>query len=364
MTTVTGTEAPTPTPRGRRVSPRLAVLVVSGMSSLVLAVVIAVLPVPYVIFAPGPVRDTLGTLPNGDELVRIDGAPTYPTSGELALTTISVTGGPLGDLSVVDVVGAWLDPTRSVRPVETVYPAQRTREEAEQEGQAEMRGAQQAAAVAALTAADIDVPVRLEVLDVVDGVPADGVVAEGDVVTAFQGTPVAGSGELVDLVQRQEPGDTVAITVERDGEERELDVELGEDGGSTVIGVLLEPRYELPFPVRYDVSGIGGPSAGLMFALGIYDKITEGELTGGESIAGTGTITEDGVVGPIDGIQQKMVGARDTGAEWFLAPEENCGDVRGAVPDGITVVRVADMTQALTAVTAIAAGEAAGLPSC
>jgi PDZ domain-containing protein len=364
MTTLAGTEAPTPTPRRRRVSPRLAVLVVSGMSSLVLAVVIAVLPVPYVIFAPGPVRDTLGTLPNGDELVRVDGAPTYPTSGELSLTTISVTGGPLGDLSVVDVVGAWLDPTRSVRPVETVYPAQRSREEAEEEGQAEMRSAQRAAAVAALAAAGVEVPVRLEVLDVVDGVPADGVVAEGDVVVAFQGTPVAGSGELVDLVQQQEPGDTVAITVERDGEERELDVELGEDGGSTVIGILLEPRYELPFEVEYDVAGIGGPSAGLMFALGIYDKITEGELTGGERVAGTGTITEDGVVGPIDGIQQKMVGARDTGAEWFLAPEGNCGDVRGAVPEGITVVRVADITGAIAAVTAIGQGEGGGLPSC
>lgn len=364
MTVLAGTEAPAPAPARRRVSPRLAVLVVSGMSSLVLAVVIALLPVPYVIFSPGPVRDTLGALPDGEELIRIEGASTYPTSGELSLTTISVTGGPLGDLTILDVVTAWLDPTRSVRPVETVYPAQRTREEAEEEGQAEMRSAQQAAAVAALTAAGVDVPVRLEVLEVVEGVPAAGVVAEGDVVTAFEGTPVAGSGELVDLVQRQEPGDTVTVTVERDGDDRDLEVRLGEDGGATVIGVLLEPRYDLPFEVEYDVSGIGGPSAGLMFALGIYDRITEGELTGGERIAGTGTITEDGVVGPIDGIQQKMVGARGTGADWFLAPEGNCRDVAGSVPDGLTVVRVADMAEAVAAVRAIGEGEAGGLPDC
>ena len=366
MTAVTEADAPAQPVCSRRVSPRVTVLVVAGVSSLVLAVVIALLPVPYVIFSPGPVRNTLGALPSGDDLVRIDGAETYPTSGELSLTTISVTGGPLGDLFIADIVAAWLDPARSVRPVETVYPAQRTREEAEQEGAAEMLSAQQAAAVAALTGADIDVPVRLAVLDVVDDVPADGVVEEGDVVLEFDGTTIVGSGQLVELVQGQDAGDVVTVTVERDGGPVDLELELGEnpDDGSTVIGVLLEPEYELPFEVQYDVSGIGGPSAGLMFALAIYDKITEGELTGGENIAGTGTITEDGIVGPIDGIQQKMVGARDAGAEWFLAPAANCPDVVGAVPDGLTVVRVAEFEDALDAVTAIGEGRAEGLPSC
>jgi PDZ domain-containing protein len=177
---------------------------------------------------------------------------------------------------------------------------------------------------------------------------------------------VEGSGQLVDLVQQQDPGDVVTLTVERDGDPLDLELELGEnpDDGATVIGVLLQPDYDLPFEVRYDVSGIGGPSAGLMFALGIYDKITEGELTGGERIAGTGTITEDGIVGPIDGIQQKMVGARGTGADWFLAPAANCVDVVGAVPDGLTVVRVAEFEDAVDAVTAIGEGRAEGLPSC
>lgn len=366
MTAVTEAEAPAQPVRRRRVSPRVAVLVVAGVSSLVLAVVIALLPVPYVIFSPGPVRNTLGSLPGGEDLVRIDGAETYPTSGELSLTTISVTGGPLGNLSIADIVAAWLDPTRSVRPVETVYPAQRTREEAEQEGAAEMLSAQQAAAVAALTGAGIEVPVRLGVLEVVEDVPADGIVEEGDVVTGFDGTAVEGSGQLVELVQEQDPGDVVTLTVERDGEPVDLEVPLGEnpEDGSTVIGVLLSPEYELPFEVAYDVSGIGGPSAGLMFALGIYDKITDGELAGGENIAGTGTITEDGIVGPIDGIQQKMVGARGTGAEWFLAPAANCPDVVGAVPDGLTVVRVTEFDDALAAVTAIGEGDAEGLPGC
>jgi PDZ domain-containing protein len=358
-------DTPTVEPHpARRLSPRLAVLLVSGVSALVLTVVIALLPVPYVIFAPGPVRNTLGSAPDGEELIQIEGTPTFETSGSLSLTTISVTGGPLGDLSIADVVAAWLDASRSVRPEETVYPPQRTREEAEEESEAEMLSAQQAAAVAALRAAGIDVPVRLTVLELSPDAPAGEVVRSGDVVQAFDGVQVTGSGQLIDLVRAREAGDVVEVTVDRDGEPVDLDVELTEDDGRTIIGVLLDPVYDLPFEVRYDINGIGGPSAGLMFSLGIYDKITEGELTGGESIAGTGTITEDGVVGPIDGIQQKMVGARQDGADWFLVPAANCSETEGAVPDGLTAVRVATFDEARAAVTAISKGETEDLPAC
>ncbi len=350
----------------RRLSARSLVLVISGMSSLILATVIALLPVPYVIFSPGPVRDTLGETPDGEALITVDGTPTFPTSGELDLTTISVSGGPLGDLSIADIVLAWINPAQSVRPVESVYPSQETRQEAEEAGAAEMASAQQAAAVAALQGAGIEVPVRdLLVVDVDPAVPAAGALEAGDAIRSFDGRPITGTGALVELVRARDPGDVVPAVVERDGEQVDVDIELSsDDAGMTLIGVLLEAQYELPFDVAYDVSGIGGPSAGMMFALGIYDKITEGELTGGNVIAGTGTITEDGVVGPIDGIQQKMVAARRHGAAWFLAPADNCGDVVGAVPDGLRVVRVAEFDEAVSSVEAIAAGDTADLATC
>jgi len=348
----------------RRLSPRSIILVMSGVSSIVLATVIALLPVPYVIFSPGPVRNTLGDAPDGNPLIAVDGTDLYPTSGELNLTTISVSGGPLGDLSILDFLQAWIDPTRSVRPVETVYPAEQTRDEAEQEGAAEMQSAQQAAAVAALAAAGIDVPVRLQVTVVTADAPAGDVIEVDDVIVAFDGVAIDGSGNLVDLVRQRSAGDVVPITVDRGGERLTLDVELSQGDEGTIIGVLLSPQYNLPFQVDYDVAGIGGPSAGMMFALGIYDKITEGELTGGTVVAGTGTITEDGAVGPIDGIQQKMIAARRHGASWFLAPADNCPDVSAAVPEGLQVIRIAQFDDAVAAVEAIADGDTAGLPDC
>lgn len=369
MSAPPGTPADTApaTPRAARqfrLSPRMSVLVVSGVSALVLAVVIAALPVPYVIFSPGPVRDTLGTQKDGEDLIHIEGAPTYETSGTLDLTTISVTGGPLGPLSITDVVEAWLDPTRSVRPVDTVYPPERSREEAEQESADEMQSAQQSAAVAALTAAGFTVPAELVIGEVDTTVPAAEVLRAGDVVVEFDGTAVAGSGELIDLVSARSPGDVVPMVIERDGDLVDADVALAEGGGRTIIGVVLQPRYELPFEVTYDVGGIGGPSAGLMFSLGIYDKITDGELTGGEEIAGTGTISDDGSVGPIDGIQQKMVGASRAGADWFLVPADNCQDAAGAVPDGLRDVVVTDFADARDAVETIGEGRGDSLPHC
>src|SRR5690606_10810906 len=129
--------------------------------------------------------------------------------------------------------------------------------------------------------------------------------------------------------------------------------------------VTLMTQYEdFPFDVTIQLDNVGGPSAGMMFALGIVDVLTPGEATGGEDIAGTGTIAGDGDVGPIGGIRQKLYGARDAGADWFLAPQENCDEVTGHVPDGLRVVSVDTLADALTAVDAIAHGDVDGLPAC
>ncbi|WP_336923802.1 YlbL family protein [Aquipuribacter sp. SD81] len=354
-----------PPDRRWHLSARTVLLVVAGMAAVVLAGVIAATPVPYVVFSPGPVRDTLGTNADGQDLIVVEGTETYPTEGQLDLTTIRVAGGPLNDVSVLDAVQAYLDPTRSLRPVETVYPPEETREEAREASAAQMTAAQQSAAVAALSELGEDVPVSLVVNGFGGNPAAEAVLEEGDVVLGVDGTRVAGSGELIDLLQTYEPGDTVEVALQRDGEERTEAVELGAaDDGAVILGVLLAPEYELPYEVAYDVGGIGGPSAGLMFSLGIYDKLTPGALTGGAHLAGTGTMTDDGRVGPIDGIQQKMVGADGVGAAWFLAPAGNCGDVVGAVPGDLQVTAVATLQEAVSAVEAVAADDTADLPTC
>jgi Lon-like protease len=136
------------------------------------------------------------------------------------------------------------------------------------------------------------------------------------------------------------------------------------EDGRTVLGVYIDPTFDFPFSVKIQIEDIGGPSAGTMFALGIIDMLTPGDLTGGKKIAGTGTIDADGRVGPIGGIRQKLVGARRAGASYFLAPADNCEEVRKHVPDGLAVVKVDTLDTARNAVTAIAAGKAGSLPGC
>ena len=122
--------------------------------------------------------------------------------------------------------------------------------------------------------------------------------------------------------------------------------------------------YDFPFEVQIQLDKVGGPSAGMMFALGIIDKLTPGQLQGGENVAGTGTIDQSGAVGPIGGIQQKLHGALESGATWFLAPADNCDEVTGNIPDGLTVFSVSTLDQALTALEGIKTGDTSDLPTC
>jgi PDZ domain-containing protein len=137
------------------------------------------------------------------------------------------------------------------------------------------------------------------------------------------------------------------------------------DAGQTLLGVLIDPNYRFPIEVDIKIENIGGPSAGMMFSLGVIDKLTPGPMTGGRKIAGTGTIDSSGEVGPIGGIQQKLVGARDAGAEWFLAPADNCREVVGHVPAGLRVVKVSTLHEAHVAVETIGEGkDTSRLPTC
>ena len=178
-------------------------------------------------------------------------------------------------------------------------------------------------------------------------------------------TQVDSFSRLTDVLRATPPGAPATLTVLRDGAEEDLTITTGDDGdGGSTLGVLLDPAYDFPVDVDIEIGNIGGSSAGTMFALGIMDRLTPGDATGGEIIAGTGTMDLDGEVGPIGGIVQKMNGSVRDGARWFLAPADNCDEVVGNVPDGIRVVRIATLDEAWAAVRAIGDGDAADLPTC
>jgi PDZ domain-containing protein len=226
-----------------------------------------------------------------------------------------------------------------------------------------METSQEDAVAAALTELDIAYGSVLTVAGVVDDLPADGVLEADDEILTAGGRSVATVDELKAAFG---VGVGVELGIRRGGIERTVVITptASEQDGSPVIGVYVGPVYDFPIEVLIQLENVGGPSAGMMFALGIYDKMTPGELTGGEHIAGTGTIGGGGEVGAIGGIVQKMYGARDAGASWFLSPASNCAEVVGRIPAGLEVFSVADLDDAIDAVEAIATGDVGDLARC
>lgn len=343
---------------------RAITLAVATVAIALVGSAAALLPVPYVISSPGPTWDTLGE-DDGTPLVSVDGAPTFEPTGRLLLTTVSVSGGPGRDVALLDLLGAWLDPARSSRPVETVFDPDQTREQIDQQNQASMITSQENATVAALEELGYEVPTTLTVADAVEGTGAEGVVRPDDVLLAVGGVEVGSFSELSREVDAIPPGQTTSVTVERDGERTELDLRTTEGpDGSTLLGVLIDPTFDFPLDVEIRIEDVGGPSAGTMFALAVIDLLTEADETGGETIAGTGTVDLEGTVGPIGGVRQKMAGAVADGAAWFLAPVGNCDEVTGHVPAGLEVAAVGTLAEARAAVAAIGEGRVADLPRC
>jgi PDZ domain-containing protein len=338
-------------------------LLASGFIAVGLAAVMALLPVPYAVLSPGPVVNTLGEH-NDVKLITVTGHAVYPARGELDLTTVSVRGGPGDPMNLVSAVRAWLEPSSAVVPHDAVFPPGQTRQQQEQENAAEMTGSQEAATAAAMAALKVPFTTKITIAGFSPDAPAARTLKAGDVVRSVGGVPVADLDALRVQLQKVAAGRGVALTVERAGKPVEATVVTQADQGRTVLGVTVSLSYTFPFTVKIKIDDIGGPSAGMMFALGIIDTLTPGDLTGGRHIAGTGEIAVDGRVGPIGGIRQKMRGARGAGAEWFLAPSDNCEEVRGNVPDGMADVRVATLAEAETAVKAIAAGRTGSLPHC
>lgn len=341
------------------------VLATSSLVLLCLMVLgISLMPVPYVIEQPGPAIDVLGEY-KGARIISIDGAKTYPTDGQLMMTTVSVDGGPGYDVTPVEVLTSWFRPSHAVMPRELLFAPSQTKQETQLANTVQMTTSQQTSVAAALDELDIDYTTTVFIAGVLQGSPADGVLQAGDVVTAVNGSTAEDPAGFQRLAQQTPPGQKVAVTVRRAGKNLDLQVPTEEADGKARMGISLARGYSFPMDVKIAVGDVGGPSAGMIFALSVYDELTPGALTGGRRIAGTGTIDAAAKVGPIGGIRQKLVGARDTGAEYFLAPQANCGEVAGHIPDGLQVVSVATFEDALRATETIAeTGSTRGLPTC
>ncbi len=340
--------------------------------ALVVLATLSFLPTGYVIQQPGPVYNTLGTATaaSDDEqeipLISVEGAETFETAGALDLTTVQVRGNRERTPSWMELLGAWFDSSTAVVPIGAIFPEGQTSEQRNEESAALMIDSQKEATAAALSELGYDIGAMIVIHSVPSGSPAEGILEAGDVVVGVDGTSVAVVDELRAAIQ-QDGGGPVSITVLRDGVEQTLEVTpvKNEDDGSWQVGVSIMHDYDFPFDVTIQLDNVGGPSAGMMFALGIIDVLTPDDLNGGEHVAGTGTIAADGTVGPIGGIRQKLWGALRAGAEYFLAPESNCDEVKGHVPDGLQVFSVATLDDSLAVLDVLReGGDLAALPTC
>jgi len=341
---------------------RALILIVAGAAVVIAAVVAAVLPVPYVILSPGPTLNTLGTGPGGKPLIQIAGHRTYPTAGNLNMVTVNFQGGPGNEINIFTALRAWLSPHDAVVPQQELFGPGQSQQQVQRQDVVQMTNSEANATAAALTEAGIKFKTQVQVISTEPGMPAARALLPRDIITKVNGVPIDSVTGLSQQIRAQGAGHPLRLTVIRHGRTKLVNVTAVRSQGHPVIGVVVTVKFIFPFNVNISVGNIGGPSAGLMFALGIVDKLEPMHLTGGRFIAGTGEITPAGAVGPIGGIQQKMAGARAKGATVFLAPAGNCADARGAVPAGMRLIRVSTLSGAVHSLEAFNAGRP--VPTC
>jgi PDZ domain-containing protein len=325
----------------------LAVLVLAGIPR-----------VPLVALSPGPTFDTLGAV-QGQTVVTVSSRPTYPTSGRLEMTTVGVTD----QLNTYDALRAWFDPRKELVPRAAIYPPGKSAQQVEQENTAQFTTSENDAEVAALTY--LHQPVKVVVGPLSANAPATGVLKEGDQLLSVKGQQVTSPAQVSQILTTTRPGDRVAVSYQRgDGPVTQGMVTVGArpDGPQGFLGITPEGQPLDPNQIVIKLGDIGGPSAGLIFALAVIDKLTPDDLTGGKVIAGTGTIYPTGQVGPIGGITLKMLGARQSGATVFLVPAANCAEAAAHPPPGLQLVKVTALADAVDALTAVKQGRPA--PAC
>jgi Lon-like protease len=317
-------------------------LTLLGMALLLFALL---MPLPYVVVSPGPATDTLGKV-GSTSLITIEGAKTYPTEGALMLTTVSVSD-PKSAVRGGLVLEQWVRPRQAILPRSTFYPDDQDAGVIQQRDAEAMELSQQNATTAALTYLGYDLPSTIRILRVLADTPAEGVLKAGDEVLTIDGKAITSVEQVPTFVRDRKPGTSVRFTVRRAEKTLSLTTDsIANPDGAAFVGFAVVTVYEYPFEVKIRLDDVGGPSAGLMFALGIVEKLGPESLTQGRRIAGTGTIDDNGRVGAIGGIVEKLQGARKRGATLFLAPAKNCEDIT-YIPDGLTVVPVNTLAEAI-----------------
>lgn len=380
------------TKRRSRFAPRRVNLrSVSAVATCALLAGAFVLPSSYVKEGPGPLFDVLGTYQEKD-VIEISGAPSYKTFGKMNMTTVSVSGGPYTELSGAEAFYGWLafDGNRSlVVPTDALYPHV-SHEQATAATGAQMADSQTQAKVAAMRQLKMAVTEKVQVLSMAEGSPAASALKADDRIVKVGEKQIETLTDVPKAVNASN-GSPIDVTVERDGKQQtfKLTPVRSSDNSRWILGAGLKQSYDLPAHVQYNLDGVGGPSAGLMLALGTVDKLSEGTLLADEDaggdpyrsyISGTGTIDADGKVGAIGGIKYKILATGRYGARYFLAPKENCDSIvkmqaqdpdlfnyyhAGQVRGTMVVVPVSTLDEAVKTVEAIKSGTPDdSLPRC
>lgn len=344
---------------------RNAVAIVSSILFVVLALFLVILPVPYVTWRPGQTLDVLGTH-DQRPVITVSGLPVYDTSGELRLTTVSTSKSDTS-VSLPEAVFAYFAEGSDAMPREAVYQPGQSPEEVRQQSMQQMQESRDNAMVAALRAAGVAVTEVPMVTGVVSSGPAAGMLEPGDLIISVNGKEVSSTADVTDQIAVLKVGEPAAFEVRRDGKQTQValtTVASTQGEHRAVVGISVGTGYRYQPTLEYSLDPeIVGPSAGLIFALGIYDTITEGPLTGGSVVAGTGTIDPTGKVGSIGGIRQKIAAADKAGVDTFLVPANNCDDVIG-VESGARLVKVATLNDAIAALQLINEGNVSEVPVC
>lgn len=326
-------------------SPRWPWVVVTLLSIFLVAALAAWnVTLPYIAFSPGEVPEVVS-------LVEIEGAPTYPVKGNMYMLTVFQQ-----DLNLYEVAAGMADPTVEVIERTAVRPVGQSPEEYQRIAHRNMEESKQTAIYVALTRLGYDVTYTgdgVEVATILEGTPAAEALQVGDVIVAIDGEPVSIERDAITRIQSHQIGDTITLTVLRNGEKLDVPVTLVEhtqQKGRPMVGfgaVTHNLTYQFPIQVSIDSTNVGGPSAGMMYTLTVMNLLTPDDLTKGHLIAGTGTIASDGTVGPIGGVKQKVEAAEAAGAEYVLVPEENYEEALGAIYERVQIVSVHTIDDAI-----------------
>jgi PDZ domain-containing protein len=278
--------------------------------------------------------------------LKIEGSRVYDSEGKLYLTSVGIDDNVRFYEALLDMAN------RDVQlvPRGRLYPDNQDSTEIDEENALLMDRSKETATVVALREVGYKIePSGVQVTQVVSGAPADGKLRAGDEILAADGRAVDSTEELRRAITSHKPGEEVDFRVKRDKDEKTVAVAVQEVENQPRVGILLRDLFpDLPVKVTIETeNNIGGPSAGLMFTLSIIEKLTREDLTGGRRIAGTGEIALDGSVLPVGSVDEKLISVHRLGVTTFLIPAENCAGVRGQVPDGLRLVKVSKLDDAL-----------------